>query len=294
MSWIFFSILASLIWAGVNIVDKYVMSKLVDKPIIPMIILGIIGLPVSAAVYLFHGFASLSWFNIFLALVAALFYIFMCLFYFKAIQHEEISRIVPLFYLNSFFVIFLASTFLGEIFEPFKYVGVVLLVAGAILISMKKSLDLHFNPPFYFMLLASFCSAVAQVITKYLLNYADYWTIFAYLRIWTFIALIPIYFLYFPDLIQAVKKGGKKVIFVISLNELISLGALVLTTIATSIGYITLVNALSAIQPFFVLALSVIISIFFPAILAEELDKATISRKVVAIAMMFAGVIWIS
>ena len=162
------------------------------------------------------------------------------------------------------------------------------------IISSRSSAKVNFGISFYLMILASFCSAIGQVITKYLLNFADYWTIFSYIRIGTFFILIPIFYLYFKDLISTVKKHGKRVIIVVSFNEILSLGAVILSIIAASIGYITLVNALSAIQPFFVLILTIIISIFFPKILKEEIKKSAISQKLIAIVMMFAGAIWIS
>ena len=75
MSWILFSILAALVWAIVNLVDKYILTKWVRKPIVPVMILGIIGLIASFIVYLIKGIAALSYFNLFLAFIAGVFYI---------------------------------------------------------------------------------------------------------------------------------------------------------------------------------------------------------------------------
>jgi len=57
MLWILFSILAALVWAIVSIVDKYIFTKWIRKPVIPLMILGVIGLVASFFVYLFHGFS---------------------------------------------------------------------------------------------------------------------------------------------------------------------------------------------------------------------------------------------
>jgi transporter family protein len=294
MSWILFSILAALTWATVNTIDKYILTKWVRKPIVPVMILGIIGLIASILVYLFHGFSTLSYLNITLAFVAGIFYILMSIFYFKAVKIEEISRVVPLFYLTSLFVLIFAAIFLGEIFTPIKYLGIFLLIIGAILISSRNFIKISFGKAFWLMILSSLALSANAVITKYLLNFADFWTIFSYTRIGTIFALIPIFYFSFPDLVSTVKEHGKKIIGVISLNESLNVIGVLLITIATAIGYVTLVNALSSIQPFFVLLFAVVLSIFYPKILKEEISKSIVLLKLIAIILMFIGAVLIT
>ncbi|PIU98265.1 hypothetical protein COS61_02340, partial [Candidatus Wolfebacteria bacterium CG03_land_8_20_14_0_80_40_12] len=87
------------------------------------------------------------------------------------------------------------------------------------------------------------------------------------------------------------REHGKKVIGVISLAEILNLVGKVFITIAIATGYVTLVNALSSVQPFFVLLFAVILSIFYPSIIKEELNKPIIVQKLVAIILMFIGAI---
>lgn len=291
--WITFSILAALLWAIVNIVDKYILTKWVRKPPIPVIILGIVGLIVSIAIYFIYGFSPLSSFNIFLALVAGVLYILLTVFYFRALKLGEVSRVTPLFYLSPLFILFFATIFLGEIFTPFKYLGIFLLAAGAILISLKNLSKISFSKSFWWMMLCVITISINQLLTKYLLNFADYRTIFAYVRLGGVIGIIPIVYIYFPELIKSVRKHGKRVVAVISINEVLNLLGVLSITIALSTSYVTLANALSSVQPFFVLLFSVILSLFFPSILKEEISKSIIFLKLFAIILMFVGAILI-
>lgn len=286
--------MAALSWAIVNIVDKYILTKWVRQPIIPVIILGIVGLIASIIIYFLYGFSYLSYFNIFLAFIAGIFYILMSVFYFKAVKIEEISRISPLFYLSPLFILILAAIFLREVFTPLKYLGIFLLIFGAILISSKNLSKISLGRAFWWMMLSTLALAINQILTKYLLNFTDYWTIFAYTRIGAVIGLIPIAYIYFPELIDTVRKHGKRVVAVISANETLNLFGVLSITIAVSIGYVTLVNALSSVQPFFVLLFAVILSIFYPAILKEEIGKSVIFQKLLAITLMFIGAILIT
>jgi len=67
MSWVLFAILAALSWAIVNTFDKYVLSKYVKKPIVPVIFVAILGIIASFLVFSFKGFGQLSNLNIILA-----------------------------------------------------------------------------------------------------------------------------------------------------------------------------------------------------------------------------------
>ncbi|MCX6707796.1 MAG: DMT family transporter [Candidatus Woesearchaeota archaeon] len=289
MSWILFAILASLLWSGSNIIDKYIYTKLLRNPVVSVIIMGLIGLILSIIICIVRGFSELSYTNIFIAFICSAVYTLAVFLYFKAVRIEEISTIVPLFYVTPLFVLILAAIFLGEVFTPLKYLGIFLLVAGAMLISAKGSFRLSFGKAFWLVMASSLAISVNSVVTKYLLGFADFWTVYAYMRIGVFVCIIPFCFMNFEDIKHAVKKHKAKAISWISISELLNLAAIFLSTIAVSIGYVTLVGALTSIQPFFVLAITVLMSIYVPKILKEEIGKSAIALKLAAIMIMFAG-----
>jgi len=292
-SWILFSVLAASIWAVVNIIDKYLIEKHVRKPLVILLIFGILSLFVSAFIFFYHGFDELSFYNMLMAFVGGSLYVLGAFFYFKAVQIEEISRIVPLFFLSPLFLLFPAVFLLGETLTLHKYLGIFLLVLGAVLITTKNPNNIGKKKAVKLMVLATLCFSSYTFVTKYLLGFADYWTVFSYLKIGSFISLIPFFCIYHSSLTSLFKKS-KRVIALISFNEALNLLATVLFTIAAASGFIVLVNALGSVQPFFVLLYTIILSIFYPRILKEEITKSTISLKLIAIIMMFIGVILIT
>lgn len=294
MLWIILSVAAALIWAALNMVDKYVMTKWVDEPFVPVIIMGWVGLITGIAIFLTRGFSALSPNLTILALFSGVIYSIVVYLYFKAVSMEEISRIVPLFFLSPLFVLIIAGIFIGEIFGAKEYLGIILLVAGAVAVSAKNIRKMRFGTAFWLVILATIIMAVQNTMVKYLLDFADYWTVFSWTRIGSAIALIPFYFTHFRDLRKTVQKHGKKSLAVITLNESMNLVAVLLVTIAASIGYVTLVNAISSVQAFFVLLFVVILSIFYPKILKEEIGRGTLARKVFAVVIMFIGAILVA
>lgn len=287
--WAFYSVFAALIFAASNIIDKYVISKMVKNPLTPVMISCVMGLVASGLIYFFVGFSSLTFVNILWAFAAGILYIVTIIFYFKAVNIDEISRVVPLFYFSSIFVLILAAIFLTEIFTPIKYLGIFLLVFGAIVISSKDILKIKLGKSFWLMILAALSIAASSIVVKYLLNFADFWTIFGYERLGEVFALIPILYFTFSDVSLSTKKFGVKSIGLMALSETIGLIGLLLVTIGTSIGYVTLVNALTSVQPLFVLLLAVILSIFSPKILKEEIGRSALLQKIIAIIIMFVG-----
>lgn len=291
--WIILSVLAAAIWAVNNVVDKFVISKLVANPIIPTAISSLVGLLVGLGVLAFHGFGNLSFAGILTALVAGSIYIFMAFLYYHALKVGEVSTLIPLFFLAPLFIALIAGIFLGEIFTPAKYAGVIMLTAGAFLISWEKSATFRFGKGFWLMILAAFLLSVNQVMTKYLLNMSDFWTVFAYVRIGSFLPVIPALIMNFSELKRLFKDSKKTVALVVSSESLYNV-AVALITLAIAIGPVTLVNALSSVQPFFLLLFVVLLSVFYPHILKEDVAKPRIALKLLATTIMFAGALLLS
>jgi bacterial/archaeal transporter family protein len=292
--WESLAILAALCWSIANVIDKTVLTKWVKKPLVPVIITGAIWLIFGIIAYCVNGLSYLSPFNIFLTILTGFLTVLAWIFYFKAMQIEDASRVVPLTNLSQLFVLILAAIFLGEILSPLKYFGVFLLIGGSVLISANNSFKISFGKAFWWITLTAGFYAINTILTKHLLNLTDYWTVFEYKCAGMFIGSLPIAYFFFRDLREAVKQHGKRVIFAISASESLTAIGILLSIIATSIGYVTLVNALSSTQPFFILLLTILLSIFFPKILKEELNKSVIFMKVLAIILIFTGVILIT
>lgn len=293
--WVLLSILTALFLAIANIVDKFVFTRWVVKPIAPIIIMGIVGLAASIIVYLFKGFVELSAVNMIIGIMAGIFYCLSILFYFKGVKIEEISRIIPLYYLFNFFILALAFIFLDEVLTPVKYIGVFFLVIGAVLVSQKNSIDFKFNKAVGLMLIAAFFFAVNAILTKYLLGFADYWTIFAYTRgLGVTVALFPLIWLNFRELKGEIKNNSKKAMGILVISAILTMLGEFFIVIATSLGSVTLVNAMASVQPFFVLMFALFISKFYPGIFKEEIGRAHLVIKFVAIILVIIGVALIS
>lgn len=176
--WAVLSVLYAFSMAMVNMMDKFVLSRWRLKPIVLLLILGLTGLVPAPVILAVRGFSPLSWKIILTAGAAGLFYVLMSALYFLAARSEEISRVVPLFYLSPLFVSVLAWVFLGERLGVGEYAGILLLMAGAILINSRPGVLFRPGKAFRLMILAAFVLALYMTAVKQALKGSDFWTFF--------------------------------------------------------------------------------------------------------------------
>lgn len=294
MLWIIFSLAAALIWAMANVIDKYTLAKIVDKPVIPVIVMGVVGILFSILIIALKSIILLSAKNVGFAFLAGFCYLLAIFLYYQAVKIEEISKVIPLLYLSSIFILFIAGFTLNETFTLSQYIGVALLVCGAILISSKNPLKLSMGKAFTLMLLAAITYALNQVLTKYLLKFADFWSVFVYTRISIFVVLLPVMLIQIPSLIKQYQHAGIRSYRIMTFNQVLNLAGVLCITIAMTGGFVTLVNSLASIQPLFVLLLSTLLSVFHPYVLQEKLTRAILVSKSIAILMIVAGAVLVS
>lgn len=289
MTWITLTLASALLWAVVNLIDKYVLTRWVQNPVLPVIVQGTVGVTVGLALLLTPGATRLPLPYLPLALGVGGLEMLVGLLYFRAARLEEISRVVPLFYLTPLFVSIWAAVFLGEVFPSLQYFGVIALVAGAMLISAKRTARLRFSPALGLMVLASLVLSVNAVITKFLVNAVDFRTVFATTRVGHLILLLPLLFGHTPDLVATVKRHGQRVVGVIAAGAGLNLLAVLLITQAYAIGYATFISALVSVQQVFVFLFALALTLISPHLLGEEITRAALVRKLTAILLMIIG-----
>jgi drug/metabolite transporter (DMT)-like permease len=290
MSWIGLSILAAFIWAIVNLLDKLTLTKWTISPILPVLLMGLMSLIVSVGIFIFYPIHLLPFPLMVLAFLAGSCYFATTYFYCYAVKWEDLSKVVPLLYLTPLWIALIAHFFLNENLSVNQYMGIGLLIAGAILISVKKLEAPGLNKALLGAVLACVFFAINQVITKYILQHADVLTTFSHVRFSTFLAAIPFFLLHVRHVHRMYKENGPAPFVLDAGSQILNVIGLFVFVSAASVGYVTLTNALVAIQPFFVLLFVLAFSHFYPLLLEEKFDKQIILKKIVATILMFSGV----
>jgi len=212
--------------------------------------------------------------------------------YFRAVVTEETSRVISVLYISPIFVLPLANLFLGEKLSLSAYLGVLVLVFGAILITHKKAKGGKFMSTALWLVLASdVVWAGYEIMTKYVLEAIEYTS---YL-FWNFIgtALIAVSFFCFSRIrgkfLNDLRTANRTVHIWRLINTSMSFVALVFYYIAVSAGPVSLVSTALSLEPFFVFLLTLPLSLYLPWILKEEMDRRIVVVKAIAISLILFG-----
>jgi len=296
-AWIYFVLSAQLIWAVCALIDKFVISKgHIRNPMVYIIVNGAMN---AFLVFLlpFFDFSPISAIDFFIALISSASITAAVIIYYKAVQYEEISRIIILMQFIPVFTLFLSFLVLGERLSGNDFIGFIFLLAAGLLVSYhKEKKSFRIGKAFYLMIAHSFLVGVAYVAAKHVFNVTDFWSGVLWLKLTSFIALAV---LLIPsvrkDFIQTFRSMGTKIKGLLGFKMTIDFSAFILSDAAILLGPVALVSALSASSaPVFVFALALLASVYFPKLIKEEINKSAIFTKILAIALIVTGIFFVN
>ncbi len=241
------------------------------------------------------GFVLPDFSQLVLSLVAGAVWSIATYFLYLTITKNEVSRTVPA--IGGILPIF---TFLiSLLFFPremrvdfFYFLALFLLVAGSIVITLKKKSDFFQN--FGLSVLTAISFGLGFFLTKVVYLHQDFLSGFVLMRIGG--VLIGLSFLAFSEVRQTVfdfrPKRKKEAVLPFFLGQIIGGGAFVLQNYSVAlakINQIPLINALEGVRYVFLLFFIFLISRKFPKLLKEETTTLSLKQKILGILLISAG-----
>lgn len=296
-SWIIFVLLSQSIWAVCSMIDKNVISKGHIKN--PLVYITLNGLSNFWIFFLlpFFDFGHLGIKGILAALASSITAYAGVALYYKAVNYDEISRIVMLNQFTPVFVILLSFFTIGEMLSGYQLAGFLMLIGAGIAVSYHKyRSSFRLSKSFYYMLLSTFLIAIAYITAKYVFSEVSFWGGVLLLRVTGF---IPLALLFAPSIrkefITAFRKMKLRIKGMLGFKIAVDGIASILSDFAIFLGPVSLVSALSnATMPLLVFALALLSSIYLPKFVSEDLSRTNILIKLLALAMLMAGIVFIS
>ncbi len=296
-SWIFFVIIAQGIWAFTTLIDKFVISKgRIKSPFVYVVLNGLMNILI-IFLFPFFSFEPLSFMNFLILLLSGATFTAAMIFYYKAVQYDEISKIAILYQLGPIFVFLFSFLFLGSTLTRNHFIGFLFLLGAGIIVSYRKAgKKFKFSKAFLLMLISMLFSSISFVSAKHIFDVTSFWSAFLWLRLSGFISA---FVLFSPSVrnqfIETFRANGSKTRSLLGFKMLIDFTAFIFAGYALQIGQAPLVSAMaSSLLPLFVFILASIISIYFPRILNEKIDKKAVFTKSLAIALIIAGIIFVN
>ena len=296
-AWIIFILISELMWAFTSLFDKILLSRGHIKS--PFVFIAFNGMMNFLLIFLlpFFRLGTISFSSFVKIMIAGTCLSMGIIFYYKAVQHEEISRVLMLWQLGPVFILIFSFLFLHESFTRYHLLGFFLLLTAGILVSYKKSgRAFHFSKAFYLMVASTLLISAYYIISKFIYMVTNFWNAFIWLRLAGFSALIvltkPSIRKEFVDTVRNMSPSAKSLI---SVKMLIDFSAFILLGYAMLTGPVYLINALgSAAAPVFIFLITTLTSIYLPNIVKENIDKRSIITKLSAIILIIAGIFFIN
>lgn len=298
MDWIFFSLISRAFWAGDNIVDKLLIGKYIKNPYVLTLLGGIAPFIVSMLIILFYRPHWIGLIPTVIILLAGIIQIIAVFAFYRALAKEEVSRVIPLFQLTPVFVLILSAVFLKESLNVSQYLGFILILLGGFFISLKRIEGIFkLREAFWWMILSSLIYGVQAIIIKSLYIKYPYLDLTFYHGIGIFIptfALLTFSNKSRNSFLKEFSNLNRIGWLIVGLAAVFIAGAYLSGLWAFRTGSASLISVLRGFQSIFVLVFSLVLSIWLPKILKEELTSGVLLTKIIAISLMLAGLFLIA
>ncbi len=299
MYWIFIVIVAHLFYAGVFILDRYLLKKEFSHPLHYAFWSGLLGVVVFALAPLGLKIAGLN--EILFGLSAGVVWMVALIAFYTALHKGETSRVVPT--VGSFIPIFtlvFSFFFLGERLSAQELIAFCLLVSGGVLLSFLVTKSGIFSNGRHWGLSKAFIPAISAslifaiyfVMTKAVFLQQNYVSGLIWIRSGSTLGALLL--LAIPMVRKNVFKKAikieKKVASIFISTKALGVIAGLLLYWAIYLGSVTLVNALKGTQYLFIMILAFIFFRNLPS-LKEGFTKHNLTQKIAAIILIAAGLV---
>lgn len=295
MTWAIVALLSSACFALVSVADKRLLSWHMPSVKSYYLWLGTSVIIFALVVLLFSGIPNDVKVNqLIVAYISGLSWGLGLVCLFQALKEEEVSRAVAIYHSFPVFVAIFAVIFLDESLNLGQWLSIMVVVIGAILISLHN-LSIRALVSAYhalpLLIMASFMTALGHFASKAALDDLPVNSVYVFrnLGMGTLLMLFAR-----PSVIKeslSVFKDRTTVMFLFIVLVILVPTSVVLTLFAISLGQVSLVATLMATRPFFVFIYSVILSSHPIRLLNEPLRKGTLTLKLLSIVLIVGGII---
>ncbi|HCS78273.1 TPA: hypothetical protein DIV55_00850 [Patescibacteria group bacterium] len=296
MNWIVPALLAPALYAIVNFVDKYIVSKEVKDYRGMPIYATIVGFIVGTIFWIATGFPILSVQDALIVLLTGVLTLWGAALYFKAISIEDASKLILWFQMTPVFTLILAFILLGERITLTQILGFFLILMAVISISVEKGKYLFYlSQNLILILIVDALWALSGVLIKFTIAANSLSKILSY-ESWGIGIGGLILYLFIPSIKKAFKKSLKSVrkvaLIIMFGNESLFVVGKSVTFFAYSIGPAALVSIVGSTQVFFGILLGIILTIFIPSFIKEDISRQEVAKKTIAAIALFLG-LWL-
>lgn len=296
MSWIILALISTVFFSASGLLDKFILnthsfdskSYIICQILVQQLFL--------IPIFIFAGVEFTYPVSIFAILLGSL-QVIPAIYYIRAMQDEEVSRVTALEYLYIVFVFLGAAVLLGETLTLKHYVGGLLLTVSVVLVSYRfKGNDSlpGISPAIKQFYIYWAFTAFYFLALKYFLASMNEWNLLAWSSVGNLIMVAPLLTDkgVRRDTLNFFENHTSAIVPLLS-EEIFHFLGFVCSISAYALGSVSLVTTVGALQPFMTLISVVAVSQFKPGLLNEELNSNTLVQKFISVVLVCIGIYFI-
>ena len=294
------AIAATFLYGVTNFIDKFLIEKKVRDGEFLAMISGVVSFVFGIGVLSLNRWPTVGLAPTVILLTSGVLFQLALLPWYKAIDLDDPSRVAALFQAIPIFTFIFAYFLLGEQLSWHQAAGFVLIIAGGFILSLRKfSGDIFkIRKSTKYMLLAVILNAIPPVLFKAVTPESDFWIMSGYEFIGMGIGSALTYFYvvqrrpHLRHLLRSLENVRREALAFITVNEAVYFSANILFFAAVTMAPVSLISAMGGFQPFFMIAMGLILARWFPKMVKEDISRKTLKTKIGAALLIFLGV-WI-
>jgi len=294
LDWVSTAVVSTAVLGMVNIIDSHLLSRRMPSLQVFLVPAGTISLLYGLVIfYLFPLPDGVGFWPLMVTVGSGIARTLALLLLLYTLKMEEVSRVIPMASTYPIFVAIIAIPVLGETLDYLGWIAVIIVVTGAVIVSTRQSpggSTTWLGRAFFLLAGSSLLMAVANVSTKYALDYISFWhmywiTIFCMAGIFMLISLRP---RILKELVNMKQRNSS--IALVAFNEILVVAGVAMSFRAMEMGPISLVSTIVSSRPVFVVIYALILSRVFPTFLKWQPGKLILALRLIAIAMIVGGI----
>ena len=296
MPWLFFAFSGPVLWAISVHLDKYLVERFFKDSNVAVLLVftALMGVVMLPFIWYFEpAVVRLDIKSIAIISASGLLYMVGMLFYLRALQSEEASVVAPFFQASPLFGYVLAYLVLGETLSSTQMAGGALIIAGALIVSVRFGQRRAFKLRLAaLMLTCGFVMAIVSLIFKIFAIKVAFWTT----TFWMFVgeavfgAVLLMIGPYRREFSALLRRNTGALLSINASNELINLGGGLGNRYALLFAPLSIVQAIGSTTTLFVFVFGVVLSVMYPRFGRESLSGRELTQKAIAAVFVATGV----
>ena len=295
MDWVTVAILGTVAIGLVNIIDSHLVSQRMPGLRTFLLAAGLfILIPSLFLALLFPLPHGVDGWPLVVTLVSGAIRTFSIIILLYIYKTEDVSQAIPVFHIFPVFVALLAVPILGEVLGGWQWLAILVIVAGAVIISVRwvpGGTTIWMGRPFWLLLAAGLLIAVADVGSKYALDYISFWNMYwlTSLCMVAILLAISLRSRVFRQLRDMPRRYST--LMMIAVNETVAVIGIILIFWAMEQGPVSLVSTITGSRPLLVLLLVFVLNHLIPGFLLKGKPAGrTQWQRLIATSMIAGGI----